>query len=402
MNFLKKHYEKLILAVCLIIFIVSLVIQMDVIKNKVIEVKIEIGTTAYRSVLANQNKKSIVKDAMENLVWKSSVRRNTGGTNSFTDFTQPLNITFCPKCTASPNALSHPALIPFDYLGTKTCPYCNAILPKRKIPDPRTIDSDGDGIPDEVERRLNLNPRDPSDGGVDTDKDGFSVAFEVSYKPKTDPSDPTSYPPLPLRLYVGKITKPVLGVKLISSKKINRKKWALRVKVKTGNTWAGQKKVNIGDSIDIDGIDYEVLSAKKVAVPGERGSITEMTLVDKDKKELKVLEGKDVYSQNSVAEIRDVSNASIKYNVKLNDIIKIKMSFPNAGTKGYNKEHKYKVVKIYTPLENKVDVEDLETNKVYTIVDKAKFKIESRRGRTGSSSRRRSRRMPRTRPSQRR
>ncbi len=399
MNFLKKHYEKLILAVCLIVFILSLVIQMEVIKNKVIEVEVKIGEEAYEQVLADQNKQSIVKDAMNNLEWKASVRRNTGGTNSFTDFTQPINITFCPKCTAAPNALLHPALIPFDYLGKKTCPYCGVILPKKEIIDIDKIDSDGDGISDKMERRIGLDPRNPNDGNVDTDKDGFSVAFEIKHK--ADSNDPTSYPPLPLRLYVEKITKPVLGVKLVSSRKIGRNKWSLRVKLKVGNAWAKEKKLGIDDSVGIDGVNYKVVSVKKVTVPGEKGLIPEVTLIDENKKELKLLEGKDVYSQNPVAEIRDVSNKNIKYNVKLNDIITIKMSFPRAGKKGYNKEHKYKVVKIYTPLENKVDVEDLETNKIYTI-DEAKFKIESRRSRAGRYPSRKSERIPRTSPSRRR
>lgn len=50
------------------------------------------------------------------------------------------------------------------------------------------LDTDGDGIPDEEEYRLYLDPFDPSDGLSDVDGDGLTLAEEL--KAGTDPFDP--------------------------------------------------------------------------------------------------------------------------------------------------------------------------------------------------------------------
>jgi pectate lyase len=51
---------------------------------------------------------------------------------------------------------------------------------------PAPKDSDGDGMPDEWERRYGLNPSDPSDGKRDKDNDGYTNVEE--YLNKTDPT----------------------------------------------------------------------------------------------------------------------------------------------------------------------------------------------------------------------
>jgi len=47
-------------------------------------------------------------------------------------------------------------------------------------------DTDGDGLDDETEIRLGLNPADPMDGLVDLDKDGLTFAEE--WKAGTNPN----------------------------------------------------------------------------------------------------------------------------------------------------------------------------------------------------------------------
>ncbi len=51
--------------------------------------------------------------------------------------------------------------------------------------DAVALDSDGDGMPDEWERRHGLNPNDPGDAAQDTDGDGYTNLEE--YLNGTDP-----------------------------------------------------------------------------------------------------------------------------------------------------------------------------------------------------------------------
>ncbi len=76
--------------------------------------------------------------------------------------------------------------IPF---GEKKCPLCGVKQPEeQKV----VLDTDGDGLPDELEKTLGMNPNDPNDVGGDLDGDGFTNLEE--YEAKTDLRDPESHP----------------------------------------------------------------------------------------------------------------------------------------------------------------------------------------------------------------
>lgn len=53
------------------------------------------------------------------------------------------------------------------------------------------VDTDGDGMPDEWEKRYSLNPNNPSDGAMDTDGDGYTNVEE--YLNGTNPTEKINY-----------------------------------------------------------------------------------------------------------------------------------------------------------------------------------------------------------------
>lgn len=73
--------------------------------------------------------------------------------------------------------------------GVEKCPFCGVEQPKEiKV----AIDTDKDGIPNDVEVAWGLNPNDPADANEDLDSDGFTNLEE--YIAKTDPKDRNSHP----------------------------------------------------------------------------------------------------------------------------------------------------------------------------------------------------------------
>ena len=99
--------------------------------------------------------------------------------------------------------------------GLEKCPFCSAVQPKEvKV----SIDSDKDGIPNDVEVALGLDPNNAADAGGDIDGDGFTNLEE--YVAKTDPKDPNSHPDYLDSLSVD--GKPVTKTLPVFFKDINR------------------------------------------------------------------------------------------------------------------------------------------------------------------------------------
>ncbi|MCM8525614.1 MAG: hypothetical protein NE327_03790, partial [Lentisphaeraceae bacterium] len=82
-----------------------------------------------------------------------------------------------------------------DYLilsSLPKCPWCKTDTKPEVIVAVGKGDKDSDGIPDQDEIKLGLNPEDPKDIYLDADEDGFMNIDE--YKADTDLSDPGSHP----------------------------------------------------------------------------------------------------------------------------------------------------------------------------------------------------------------
>ena len=79
--------------------------------------------------------------------------------------------------------------IPGDIKACPVCPFCGLAQEEEKKV---VLDADGDGLPDEWERKFGLNTNDASDADADKDSDGFTNAEE--YAAGTDPADKNDHP----------------------------------------------------------------------------------------------------------------------------------------------------------------------------------------------------------------
>lgn len=174
MDLLQKHGEKLLALVLVIGVAGSFVVT----QGRLDELEMSGGNAAS----AKLNRPKLETEALTNAVASLS-----GEVYALPVQTNAVTLQDRVPCTNPRLA----ALIP---RGTEFCPYCET---KQETPPD---DTDGDGIPDNVEIALGLNPNDPNDAQMDLDGDGFANLRE--YLAETDPADPNSHPPLLPELHV--------------------------------------------------------------------------------------------------------------------------------------------------------------------------------------------------------
>ena len=210
MEFLKKHYEKIILAAFLLVFIISLILLIVALNKsrdiKEEDLKFPVKQPDYKKINPEDiNYRKVLEAEMR---WLPNTPR-TEGDNNFSDLIIPYKVARCPNPECQ-------KLIPRSYfVENGSCPLCKSALhdPISTSGVGPNADSDEDGIPDKDEKLLGLNPNDPSDAQRDNDNDGFTNLEE--YKAKTDINDPKSHPPLAKRLYVDSIKRGFLPTVLI-------------------------------------------------------------------------------------------------------------------------------------------------------------------------------------------
>ena len=222
MEFLTKHYEKLILAFCLICLFCGIILVG-------LSDKSTTGTLHQEQSVANRDVSG--GDMIE--------KKGAGeyGIGKFlNDPRKILNILGDDGAPTPKGSLIEPNKLILCVnencnhlisLFSDKCPFCGTEQPEMGKETAAGDDTDADGIPDKVEIASKfLNYRDPSDARLDYDNDGFLNIEEFELGTKMD--DPDDFPNLANLLRTVKVFKTELPLSLVDIDRNNSddvKKW---------------------------------------------------------------------------------------------------------------------------------------------------------------------------------
>ena len=294
MDFINKHYEKLILLGMLLFFIFAMINVLSIASQtsevKDSDLKIPTRQADYKvhdgSTDAFIPDRFVAKTAPD---WQESTPRSANSANHFSDLVKVFEMAACPHCTR---------IIPRYYFSEKNCPECHNELktpperPKGRIGLRTADDSDGDGIKNVDEQKYGFNPEDSQDALQDADGDGFSNVYEIEQG--TDPKNPMNHPPLWRRLrFAGmdRVALPVTFKALNTQNSNDKSKWDIQLNFMRRN-YRGEMKERtsiemLGNVIQIDKRDYKIvdieLDQKRVKVTKKdkvRGETENEAVVD--------------------------------------------------------------------------------------------------------------------------
>ena len=257
---LSAHYEKIILAVLLIVFAALLYYQVQVVQqvqNKEVAAKVNPvqKPSDYEPVDFSGDKKY----RMENVFSDRLTIDLTADTNqSVTEMMAPYPLAECIFCHTLIPASCYPAV---GQTKNGKCPSCGkALAPRLKIDEDELLgkaDLNGNGIPDEWEKQYALSSFAQES---DEDSDGFTLAQE--FKAKTDPLDPHSHPKYISMIYVSAVRQQrISGLELVSvdDTKADRKDWAITFNVMRNNRKRSEfVQMNVG-TFKNNNVDYSVV-----------------------------------------------------------------------------------------------------------------------------------------------
>lgn len=253
MQFLQKHYEKLILALLLLVFIFSMIYLINIIASaaqlKAESFKIKQRQADWESIDFSKDEFKTANIFLKGTQWSSAKSR--GNQTLFSDLVLMFPCSRCPHCEK---------FIPLVYFNeNKKCELCQnelrpvVVIEKPEIKDVNDID--GDGIPNDIEEKLGMNPNDPGDSHDDMDGDGFSNLFE--YQQGTRLNDPKSHPPMYTRLFMSDLKVVELDAMLMKVSAAGDKKENWDIQVNIGDK---TRFLLLGDTVNLEkGRSYKII-----------------------------------------------------------------------------------------------------------------------------------------------
>ena len=347
MDYIKKNFEKVILSVLLILFVLALFWVISI-----------FGTVASADLLvktrapeARINFADKVINAEYNLSAQLSnnavITAIEGARTTRSGLLSPVPMAICPNPVGPVIEVTDPKtgkvemqqklcdqLIPRSmFTDGVNCHYCGGALhePTKRV---IIVDSDGDGIPDDVERQLGLDPADSNDAYEDMDADGFSNIVEylgqadsVDLDRKSDMSDAKSHPSLAYRLYLSEIKQTLipLTVKKVEAYGDNKVAWSALIEF-SHPKGKRTEYVAIGKSIKVKNETYTVVDiipnvVKQFDPTVKREMKVDVSVVVLDSKSYKAIKAvvkKKVFEPAKKATMIDVANNK-SYRVRLSD-----------------------------------------------------------------------------------
>jgi hypothetical protein len=261
---LKKHYEKIILAILLMVFVVSLIYLIIIImssKNITPDMlKLPKKKPDYRKVDFTEPEYNVIKRLPVNDKWLACGPRNKND-KFWTDLMIPFE--------AARSYYGKKRIVPFYYFmdeyGVNKCPFTGKPLPE---PDRRVVvsaDKDNDGIPNDKEIEYGMDPENPDDIYQDIDGDGFSNIVEYKINPEWV-NNKKLHPPLAHRLYVVKILRTRIGVQLkkVRATGKDKKNWEIYMEVLNKRGQWRTRFPRLGHTINVSGIEYDIVDIKNI------------------------------------------------------------------------------------------------------------------------------------------
>lgn len=383
MDFLKKHYEKLILALFLLIFVFLLFYLIGLSKstNTITKKDLKIPTREpnYKRNDFSHKKYQLSYIFTNDCAWNKSAARSDKD-NIYSDLTVPYKCARCPYCDK---------VIPSYYFygaldNPRHCPLCDKPLERPPVrPVPGTggggagpgIDQDNDGIPNVIEIKLGLDPNNPDDALYDMDGDGFPNVFE--YREKTNIKNARFHPPLYKRLQLIEFRETLLPYKLktvVTNNSEDPEKWDVQINEIQSDGNIKTKFEYLGGSLKMDNTYYKIVKIVPVFEEERHGG----TIVKKDKSKVMFESAKgkykitmqvdqDVYSPKPKAVIDDLGTDK-QYHVGVDDHIVMHVRY-KAGNRNMLQTAKYKVLKV--DRKKKEVIIEIGKNKEYAVTARA-------------------------------
>ena len=316
MDFIKKHYEKLILLLLLVIFIASMFHVLNIVKQtgEIQEHHLQIPTRDPDYKIHSPD--DPIFDVTEllkstSLNWINPGPRNPADADHYSDLAYVFPISRCPFCGK---------LIPRSYMEKmEVCPFCkNKQIGGAPFAKPPVDSISTATLPDEVMTKYGINANDPDAIYYDLDKDGFSNIYE--YLKKTDLADPRNHPPLWQRLRVIDVGKVILPVRFMALNTLDNKDpkmWELQI-----NNGKFSDLYMIGRELEIEHKFFRIVNAEH-KVADDKGTQKDVSViylkeVDGDR-ELTMTIGEPVRSFADKAILEDSANPGKRMTVSVGD-----------------------------------------------------------------------------------